>query len=301
MGAQWLHGTTNPLYGFSFANNLLCDPVDESSYEGQGLFCNSNGEIIDREIVQEVKTVIERIKLNLLEGKYKFLACSSVQSIFSQAFDSYFPSSHKDTLHSVRKSLLNWFLKFEIIDNACDNLHEVAVQGYSEWCDIPDEEYHINFKHGFTSVVNAINSQLPTEYLQLKKPVKTINWQKKQVLPHCKENFLQVLMSDNFPILVECEDGENITANIAILTASVGYIKENMNTLFKPPLPDKKCKAFANVGFGTINKIFLIYKTPFWGAQDQGFQLVWTENLDDELKILIKEVGYLSDVPNILK
>ena len=138
-------------------------------------------------------------------------------------------------------------------------------------------------------MIDTLNSQLPPGILHLKIPVKTIHW--KRECPQYLENFWRTRAQDSYPVLVECETGENYTADIVVMTASVGYIRENMNLLFNPLLPDNKTKAFNNIGFGTINKIFLVYEISFWKPQDKGFQLIWTDNMDEELRCILENVS----------
>lgn len=45
--------------------------------------------------------------------------------------------------------------------------------------------------------------------------------------------------------------------------------------MFQPPLPNRLSVAIENLGFGTINKIFLDFGEPWWQADVKGFQLLW--------------------------
>lgn len=36
-----------------------------------------------------------------------------------------------------------------------------------------------------------------------------------------------------------------------------------------------------NIGWGTINKIFLRFDTKWWNDDWKGLQLIWNEDLDD--------------------
>ncbi|KAL3187506.1 hypothetical protein MRX96_025015 [Rhipicephalus microplus] len=58
---------------------------------------------------------------------------------------------------------------------------------------------------------------------------------------------------------------------------SAGYLKQHLDDMFEPKLPDKKCQALRGIGFGTINKIFLVFEQPFWDTGAEGFQLVWLD------------------------
>uniref|UniRef100_A0A287D1W6 Peroxisomal N(1)-acetyl-spermine/spermidine oxidase n=1 Tax=Ictidomys tridecemlineatus TaxID=43179 RepID=A0A287D1W6_ICTTR len=56
-----------------------------------------------------------------------------------------------------------------------------------------------------------------------------------------------------------------------------GFLKEQQNTFFDPPLPAEKAEAIRKIGFGTNNKIFLEFEEPFWEPDCQLIQVVWED------------------------
>ncbi|KAI1820227.1 Sec1-like protein [Xylaria intraflava] len=62
---------------------------------------------------------------------------------------------------------------------------------------------------------------------------------------------------------VECEDGSVIEADYVVSTIPLGVLKHN-GIEFQPPLPKKKSDAISRIGFGTLNKIILVYDHAFW-------------------------------------
>lgn len=50
-------------------------------------------------------------------------------------------------------------------------------------------------------------------------------------------------------------------------------------SMFIPQLPEIKQNAINGLGFGTVNKIFLIFTEPFWPEDWVGFSILW----DDEM------------------
>lgn len=60
------------------------------------------------------------------------------------------------------------------------------------------------------------------------------------------------------------ESGEKISADHVIFTPSLGVLKKNYRTLFTPALPRLKIRAIKNMGYGTLEKIFLEFEKPFW-------------------------------------
>lgn len=98
---------------------------------------------------------------------------------------------------------------------------------------------------------------------------------------------------------VLCEDGTKHNADHLIITVSLGVLKEklvaltirienqyriykNINffrqeSMFSPQLPEIKQNAINGIGFGTVDKIFLMFSEPFWPQDWTGFSILWDE------------------------
>lgn len=106
---------------------------------------------------------------------------------------------------------------------------------------------YINFKNGYSSLVHCLLEEFPDSVLKLNAPVKQINWMKCNFHNDDRENFSSVLcnelckaktcMHEEFPAQVICDSGERYNAKHVIVTSSLGYLKRNHCTLFKPLLP----------------------------------------------------------------
>ncbi|TEY37424.1 hypothetical protein BOTCAL_0519g00030 [Botryotinia calthae] len=71
---------------------------------------------------------------------------------------------------------------------------------------------------------------------------------------------------------IDCENGESIEANYIVSTIPLGVLKQN-KIEFEPKLPSWKTGAIQRIGYGTLNKIILVFKEPFW---DQGRDIFGT-------------------------
>lgn len=72
-------------------------------------------------------------------------------------------------------------------------------------------------------------------------------------------------------VIMQCTDGSSFEAKHVIFTASLGVLKANHQTMFSPYLPPIKTNAIEAIQFGTVNKIMLEFKKPFWPANWSGW------------------------------
>jgi spermine oxidase len=67
----------------------------------------------------------------------------------------------------------------------------------------------------------------------------------------------------------------------------MGYLKEHHHSLFIPKLPLNKIKAIENLGFGAVNKIFVVFDRPVLGKEYEGLQVLWRDDMDVTLKSVV--------------
>ncbi|KAI9853484.1 MAG: hypothetical protein M1824_001214 [Vezdaea acicularis] len=65
---------------------------------------------------------------------------------------------------------------------------------------------------------------------------------------------------------IECENGEIVQADVIISTLPLGVLKAK-SVDFEPPLPGWKEQAIERLGFGTLNKVILVYDSAFWDIE----------------------------------
>lgn len=122
--------------------------------------------------------------------------------------------------------------------------------------------------------------------IQLNKEVTNIKWNP---------------LARNEKVEISCADGSKYQADHVIFTASLGVLKARHNQIFTPNLPAEKIKAIENIGFGTLDKIFIEYETPFWPAGDKEFgsyAFVWKSS--DIIAINGTSRSWLIDVPQFV-
>ena len=72
---------------------------------------------------------------------------------------------------------------------------------------------------------------------------------------------------------VHCDNGEVVDADAIVLTLPLGVLKTG-SVRFEPPLPSWKAGAIQRLGFGTLNKVILVYEEAFWDIDQDMFGLL---------------------------
>lgn len=81
---------------------------------------------------------------------------------------------------------------------------------------------------------------------------------------------------------VECDNGEVIDADNIVVTVPLGVLKTN-SMRFEPELPPWKRGAIERLGFGTLNKVILVYEKAFWDVNQDMFGLLRDSRLNNSL------------------
>lgn len=240
LGAQWIHGEKNEVFLISKKNHLL---TDEYSSEGEGLYLRENGEVIDEIIVREVDDVVK----DILEGCEEYAlngsennAPQSIGQELLTKFDYYLQNSTTDTetTKEIKRDLLDWHTRFQLIDNACFDLKNLSAKlwGLFKFCG--GSEY-VNFKNGYSSLIDTLLSGLPENWIMCSTPVQHIDWAEKIKMAkghdsntHCNDT------ESNHMSKIICENGLSLSAQYVIVTCSLGFLKANYKTMFRPLLPN---------------------------------------------------------------
>lgn len=64
-------------------------------------------------------------------------------------------------------------------------------------------------------------------------------------------------------------DGKIEEYDEVIVTSTLGWLQQNKDSFFDPPLPSTLSDAIMNVGYGTLDKVYITFPTAFWDKIDQ--------------------------------
>lgn len=262
----------------------MLDDFEDASSSFQGLFCTSQGDEVDKNLVSKVLAIMVESKLCLSKNRCIDMVENNASDVFAKELESKI-NSDGDLIknRALVYELFDWFLRYETIENCCDSMKEVSVASYTDWTDLGDGML-LNFKHGYRSLINWFCDHFPSKkWIFLNKQVANIE------MLNSRDGDRSVYVDSEFrehnrPVLIRYKSGlknydDNdglIECNHVIVTVSLGYLKENHETMFKPALPLIKKELIESIGFGTVNKIILEFESPFW-IDDHGIKLVWKE------------------------
>ncbi len=138
LGAQWIHGTGdgqnhNPLYDIADERDLISRHDTDVGVEGKGDFRLENGEKIDCDVIEQVIAQLDEIKQSICDNKFsnKSKAQSnetihSVGFIFKDEFKKYISEQNfADEKQELVWSIFDWYVRFDMIDNACNDLNHL--------------------------------------------------------------------------------------------------------------------------------------------------------------------------------
>lgn len=205
-----------------------------------GNFYTQCGIRVDPEAVDEMEKLIETSLHNP-----DALANENIQEIFD--------SVKKEVHHDIKmEGLLEWHKNYQLIDNACHRLDELSVEAWNQYQECPGNYCQL-VKGGFITVVEHLLKTVPEEALKCNQPVEKIVWEGNQPAE-----------ADGPGVVIKTVHGDEYKCKHVIVTCSVGFLREHWNDLFEPNLPPELMEAFSGIGFGSITKIAMMFREPFW-------------------------------------
>lgn len=260
-GAQWLHGKCNYVHEFATKFHLLSD---EQSEEGLGAFLFENSLEIDPFVVKKIDFVIGQLlgDCELFAHQNGLSVPASVGQYLRERFGEYLQSIEDENERKQSRDLFDWHWRFQIIDNSCLTLDQLSAKYWGKYSFNGEPcQAHYNFRNGFGAVVSELTNQLGEAAIVYNRTVEKIS---------LRSNGMATVQ-------VQCTDGRVYSANHVLVTFSLGVLKAKHRTMFEPTLPMPFQHAIENIGFGTINKIFMQFATAWWGNLD-GIQFIFSHD-----------------------
>ncbi|XP_062957828.1 spermine oxidase isoform X2 [Cynocephalus volans] len=330
LGATWIHGSQgNPIYHLAEANGLLEETTDGersvgriSLYSKNGVACylTNRGQRIPKDVVEEFSDLYNEV-YNLTQeffrnGKPVNAESQNSVGVFTRDEVRNRIRDDPDDLEATKRlklAMIQQYLKVESCESSSHSMDEVSLSAFGEWTEIPGAHHII--PSGFMRVVELLAEGIPAHVIQLGKPVRCIHWDQASARPRGPEieprgegdhnhdtgeggQGGEELQGDRWdedqqwPVVVECEDCEVIPADHVIVTVSLGVLKRQYASFFRPGLPTEKVAAIHRLGISTTDKIFLEFEEPFWGPECNSLQFVWEDEAESRTLTYPPELWY---------
>lgn len=318
LGATWIHGSQgNPIYHLAEANGLLEETTDGersvgriSFYSKNGVACylTNHGRRIPKDVVEEFSDLYNEV-YNLTQEFFRHGKPVNAESQNSVGVFTREKVRNRirddpdepETTKRLKLAMIQQYLKVESCESSSHSMDEVSLSAFGEWTEIPGAHHII--PSGFMRVVELLAKGIPAHVIQLGKPVRCVHWDQASGRPQGPEIEPRGEGDHNhnageggqgggeplgdqrdedkqWPVLVECEDCEVIPADHVIVTVSLGVLKRQHASFFRPGLPAEKVAAIHRLGIGTTDKIFLEFEEPFWGPECNSLQFVWEDEAE---------------------
>uniref|UniRef100_R4G3E2 Putative flavin-containing amine oxidase n=1 Tax=Rhodnius prolixus TaxID=13249 RepID=R4G3E2_RHOPR len=142
----------------------------------------------------------------------------------------------------------------------------------------------VRITQGFCALLAQMIRQLPAEWFQFGKEVKSVEW------GGTCEGTPQVV--------VNCNEDEVFKGNFVIVTLPLGVIKKKVNCMFLPKLPKGKVNAINGLSVGHTNNVYLEYSNPWWVPEELNMRIAWSPREHKQSSSWTKGIGKIQEVPN---
>jgi monoamine oxidase len=157
----------------------------------------------------------------------------------------------------------------ERYETACENLEQLSAVGWNENVNLPGNHFTW-LNAGYDTITNYLSSKISKNSIRFNEAITNIDWS-------TKTNKITTISQVNQTL-------KTYFADYVISTIPLGVLKENYKTMFSPSLGLKanlKANAIENLGFGIVNKIFIVYDRPVLSSG--GIQVLWRNDVNFSL------------------
>ncbi|RNA08526.1 spermine oxidase [Brachionus plicatilis] len=290
MGAQFIHGQVgNPIYKIANENNLIPEIYQNIIAETDdpskvNLVNDWNGVKIDEKLLNWAQFCLYKSydlarehsenedKKNLGEFIYQ-----NYIRLMREKLEPDFFNEPKNI--NLINSIYQWNFKWECMYNGCASMFDMSLIDFAKYQKLEGCQI-IEFKNGYQSLFETLISVQRKKFddrIKLNHELKNIlicHKLKKYKIDKCEH--CQFSDQENKIVLLFANDTV-VLCDKVVCTMSLGYLKENFEKILKPNwfIPDEKKKAIKRMGFGTVNKIILIYDKPFWDENLEDIYPIW--------------------------
>lgn len=301
LGANWIHGVLgNPIYELAMSNGLV--DIVFCPKPHKVIATTEEGKQVPFPVLQEIYEAymcfFKRCEEYFL---CQYLPPSGIHSVgdhIKLEANLYLDRIPDITDRHTRQLIFDCLLKRETCISGCDTMSEIDLLEIGSYTEL--QGGNITLPQGYSAILGPISKNIAPENILRNRVVKTIRWcnnvdatpeleeesddSDRTVTGDIPEPREPSVENDRFRpnIEVECENGEKYHADHVIVTIPLGVLKDRVQTLFQPQLPEEKLEAIDRLLFGVVDKIFLDYDRPFLNPDVSEVLLLWESDFPGE-------------------
>jgi spermine oxidase len=251
--------------------------MSKESSDMATIYATQDGKLIDEDIVETISDKIENIFDNLddlIENELDDESDESLGNLLDDGFIKVLKKLTKQEHIDVElvKAVYRSRLGEERSETACEDLRRLSAVGWNECEDFEGDPFTRLKFGGFRRLTDHLAAQIPKELVHLNELVEKIDWSASNPATVSLTTLNRLDKTRN-----------TYVADFVLTTVSLGYLKKYHYDLFTPKLPLNKIKAIENLGFGVVNKIFIVFDRSLLNNSIEGLHILWREDLNFSL------------------
>ncbi|KAJ1520119.1 hypothetical protein ONE63_004339 [Megalurothrips usitatus] len=276
LGAEWVHGEVgNVVYEMAEPLELLGHNAAKRDFNSHMDFVWSGGALAERAEIELLLNTSQAIRDAVDVDPALASYTGSYGEFFLDKFNQKLMALERRPPAELVDRFLGWFEKATGFYDGSDTWFNTSGRGLLHYREC-EGDLAITWKRGgYRTVFDLLTKRFPNPSQELpvrrrvllNSEVAVIRWAEREATSRPKP-----------PIVVELSNGARYTADLVLVTVSLGVLKHSADTLFDPPLPQRKMNAVRNLGFGQVNKLFMYFSDPWWPSGLSGYSVLVTED-----------------------
>ncbi|CAI4220834.1 unnamed protein product [Auanema sp. JU1783] len=278
LGAEFINGKDNEMYRIASRLKLISGKEDDYSiYENNPLVATGSAQF-DPELMTAWSEFVDPLENEFYEQSNEHLAMT-IGELFRSKYDVWIKdhAENKTVFDELAKTYVNYYESEWSAD-----INKLALANFHHWDDGSEDESSFTMRgKGFGGVLKEIVKRVDQKKIRLNSEVSKIEWQ-------------------TSPIRVSLSTNQVVECQTVILTVPLGVLKANSISIL-PELPQAKKRVINDLGFGRLEKLFLVYDKIWW---DKDASHYITLNFGEEYKSFVSSIrGFesMDEQPKMLK
>jgi spermine oxidase len=298
LGCTWIHGVgtienPNPVLAVAAAAGLMPTTPQPQKWWGSTFLVPGRKEELTKEEKLLVHKAIEAYAAAVegIESK-EAEKCSTTGGenqgkgrevqVVGAAIDAAWPKFLQKEQLDSSKSIANnyfelaraawqWREQLQRAIDGCNSTHDMEATARSLYAEYGESEIHAPIPCGYQKVAEALANGSQSVSLASSPPMPTplnIQFNHEVELIEWGNNGY-----DNY-VLITCTNGARFQASAAVVTTSLGVLKQQHKKMFSPNLPERKVQAIENLKIGVVDKIIIDFSGSGEAVQEEEVEKV---------------------------